>query len=113
MGVIKRQGIKRTIVSYLAILVAAGNTFFIYSNEKELYGLSSFLVAGATLLSPFLLWGAEAVSIRYFSHFKDKDNRNNGFLTLMAIWVVLGICLGTLMFVLLKNWLGSMLPAGE
>ena len=42
MGVIQRQGLKHTIVSYFGVLIGLFSTIFIYPRVPELYGLFIF-----------------------------------------------------------------------
>lgn len=98
MGVIKRQGIKQSIVNYAGVLLAAFSTIFIYSQDTELYGAARFIIDTAFILSPFILLGASSVSIKYFPIFKDEARKHNGLLGLLGIQVLVGalIVLGLL-----------------
>jgi len=96
MGVIKRQGIKQSIVNYAGVFLAAFNTIFIYSLDTELYGAARFIIDTAFLLTPFILLGATSVAIKYFPVFKSDDNKHYGFLGLLSIQLFLGITLVSL-----------------
>ena len=90
MGVIKRQGIKQSIVNYAGVFLAAFSTIFIYSLDQELYGAARFVIDTAFILSPFILLGATSVAIRYFPVFKDEKNGHNGLLSILGIQFLVG-----------------------
>ena len=64
MGVIKRQSIKQSIVSFLGVGIGVISTIWIYPNNLEIYGLSQFLVGTASLLYPILSFGVVGISIK-------------------------------------------------
>lgn len=82
MGVIKRQGIKHSFVTYLATIGGAINVLFIYPLvlQKEELGLIQILITTAQLITTFVVFGFGPVTVRYFAAFKDKPNAHNGFL---------------------------------
>ena len=90
MGVIKRQGIKQSIVNYAGVFLAAFSTIFIYVLDQELYGAARFVIDTAFLLSPFILLGATSVAIRYFPIFKNEENGHNGLLSILGIQFLIG-----------------------
>ncbi|MEL6865830.1 MAG: oligosaccharide flippase family protein [Bacteroidota bacterium] len=97
MGVIKRQGIKQSIVNYIGVGIGAISTLFIYPLDTETYGLARFLIDTATFLVPFLLLGFSAVSIRFFPDFKAEGEGHHGFLS----FLLLGAAAGCGLFLLL------------
>ncbi len=90
MGVIKRQGIKQSIVNYAGVFLAAFSTIFIYSFDQELYGAARFVIDTAFILSPFILLGATSVAIRYFPVFKNEENGHNGLLSILSLQFLVG-----------------------
>ena len=98
MGVIKRQGIKQSIVNYAGVFLAAFSTIFIYSLNQELYGAARFVIDTALMLSPFILLGATSVAIRYFPIFKNEENGHNGLLSILGIQFLIG---GTIVLAIL------------
>lgn len=104
MGIIKRQGIKQSIVNYAGVAVGILSVLFIYPREKELYGLFQVLYGAAILISPFILLGMQTVSIRFFPHFKQPEKDHNGFLFLLLSVAFGGFLLFLLMLPALK-WL--------
>ena len=70
MGVIKRQGIKFSIVGYIATAIGAISTLFIYPQDKTIYGYALFLVGTATFFFPFMSGGVASLTIRFFPEMK-------------------------------------------
>ncbi len=87
MGVILRQGFKHSIVTTIATIIGMLNVLFIYTYvlTKEELGLYRYLVSIAQLIAPFLLLGFGQVSVRFFSTFEQKKEKNNGFLFFLLI----------------------------
>ena len=85
MGIIKRQGIKQSIVNYLATFIGAISIIFVYPHSEGMYGLAMFLTGAAALIAPFASMGANALTIRFFPTFKDTDQNHNGFLGILLL----------------------------
>ena len=99
MGVVKRQGIKHSIVTFTGILLGMVNVFFVYTYAltKTELGLIRFLVDTSLLVAPFLTLGVRSAGIRFFPRFRDRENEKNGFLLLLLT----AVFLGTLLFFLI------------
>lgn len=92
MGVIKKEGIKQSVVTYLGVLIGAVNTMYFYPKyftEEEL-GLFRFLLDTATLLFPFISLGIHNLSVRMYPTFKNSTNGHNGLLFFLLIGVITG-----------------------
>lgn len=85
MGIIQRQGIKNSIVSYLGVLIGAFSILFIYTREdaKEIYGYSIFLTGMADFLIPFASAGVSTLVVKFFPKFKEQNGGDRGFLMLL------------------------------
>lgn len=92
MGVIKKEGIKQSIVTYVGVLIGVANTMYFYPkffSEEEL-GLFRFLIDTATLLFPFVSLGIHNLSVRMFPTFKNSENGHNGLLYFLLLGVFIG-----------------------
>jgi O-antigen/teichoic acid export membrane protein len=97
MGIIKRQGIKNSIVNYLGVAIGALSVIFIYPiiDPKDI-GIIQFVIGTATILTPFTGWGLSMASVNFFPEVKDKAKQHSGYLftllllTLLSTAVVLG-----------------------
>lgn len=85
MGIIQRQSVKQTMVNYLATALAGISTLFIYPLEEGLYGLWLALLGMAAFFLPFASFGVNAVTIRFFPHFRDPERDHQGFLPFLLI----------------------------
>lgn len=84
MGIIKRQGIKNSIVNYAGVGIGALSVIFIYPiiDPKDI-GIIQFVIGTAALLTPFTSWGLSLASVNFFPEVKDKALKHNGFLFLL------------------------------
>lgn len=101
MGVIKRQGIKHSIVRYVGIALGAINVIFLFplflGDEK--LGLINLIVQTAFTIQSFSLLGITGVMIKFFPEFRDVDKKHNGLLTFSLLWAFAGF-----LFFLLVIW---------
>ena len=82
MGVIAKQSIRGTIVTYLGIAVGIVTTFFVLTRflTTEEIGLARVLIDAATLFIGLAQLGTNASIIRFFPYFKEKDSdEDHGF----------------------------------
>lgn len=105
MGVIKRQGIKKSIVNYIGLGLGVINILIIYplALGEEKLGLITFIISTASILVPFVLLGLDSVVIRFFPLFRSKDKRHNGFLTFIILWILIGIIFFLIFLFLFKD----------
>ncbi|SDE62116.1 Membrane protein involved in the export of O-antigen and teichoic acid [Pricia antarctica] len=84
MGVVLKQSLNNTLVTYLGFGVGAINVLFLYTNfmSDEYYGLVNVVLSAAMVLMPVLAFGVPNSLIKFYSSFKD-DRTTDGFLTLM------------------------------
>ena len=84
MGVVFKQSLNNTIVTYLGFGVGAVNVLFLYTNfmSDEYFGLVNVVFSAAMVLMPILAFGVPNSLIKFYSSFKD-ERTTDGFLTLM------------------------------
>ncbi len=95
MGVVKRQGIKQSIVTYAGVVIGMVNVLFIYPaflKEEEL-GIINYVRETAAMLSLFVFLGSTELVVRFFPYFKDEGKKHHGFLFLLLSIVGLGCIL--------------------
>ena len=92
MGIIIRQSIKGTIVTYIGAFIGFLTTFFILTKflTPEEIGLTRVLFEAASLLSSFALLGVSSSAIRFFPYFKSEDGNNNGFFFYLLLLPFIG-----------------------
>lgn len=87
MGVVKRQGFKRSIVDYTGVAIGMISVFFVYPLVIEAYGMISFLRSSALLVSSFAALGIPSIAIRFFPDFREDNGRHQGFLSFLLLMV--------------------------
>lgn len=92
MGIIKRQGIKQTIVTYAGVVIGMLNVLFVYPAflERSEIGVLSWVRETAAMLGVFVFLGSSEGIIRFFPHFKDEERKHHGYLALMMLIVAAG-----------------------
>ena len=117
MGVIAKQSIRGTIVTYLGIAVGIVTTFFVLTRflTTEEIGLARVLIDAATLFIGLAQLGTSASIIRFYPYFNDKDSdEDHGFF----FWALLVPFIGFVLFALiywvcrapLGAWFGDKSP---
>ena len=117
MGVIARQSIRGTIVTYLGIAVGVVTTFFVLTRflTTEEIGLARVLIDAAMLFIGLAQLGTNASIIRFYPYFKEKDSHeDHGFFFWALVVPFIGFILFALIYwacrVPLGAWFGDKSP---
>jgi O-antigen/teichoic acid export membrane protein len=92
LGVIQRQGISNTIITYAGIVIGFVNLIIIqplFLTTEEI-GLIRVLFSFSALLSVFIPLGIGNITIRYFPYFRDREQKHHGFFGFMLIFPLVG-----------------------
>lgn len=82
MGIIQRQSIKNSFVNYIGVAIGAVSTIFIYPLlGAERLGIVQFFMTAVAFLVPFTAFGLPAVSVQFFSIFKNDTRKESTLLT--------------------------------
>lgn len=86
MGVVLKQSLKNTLVTYLGFGIGALNILFLYTNflTDEYFGLVGVILSTGTILMPLMAFGVPNTLVKYYSSFQGSNN-SDGFLTLMLL----------------------------
>ena len=101
MGVIARQGSKRTIVSFIGVFIGVLSMLFIYPNDMESYGLALFLFSMANLLMIILSAGSLGLIVRYFPVFQKEKIK--GFISAILVIVFATVIITSILLFFLKE----------
>jgi O-antigen/teichoic acid export membrane protein len=106
MGIVQRDGLKLTIVSYVGIVLGYVNRVLLFPNflSAEQVGLASWLVSISLIYAQFSALGMVGVNLKFFPYFSDKKNRHHGFLFWTKLMVTSGFILFTLLLIILRPW---------
>lgn len=104
MGVIKRQGIKNTIITYIGIIIGAFNIIFIQPKllSPEELGLTRLLYDFAYMIGLAIPLGLPNIIVRYFPFFKDKSQKHHGFAGIILLIFGVGFLISTFFLIILK-----------
>lgn len=95
MGVVKRQGIKQSIVTYVGVVLGVVNILVVYPaclKEAEI-GIITYVRETAAMLSLFVFLGSTELIVRFFPFFKNEEKKHHGFLFLLICIVGFGCLL--------------------
>ncbi|MDC6389695.1 polysaccharide biosynthesis C-terminal domain-containing protein [Maribacter sp. PR1] len=84
MGIVLKQSLNNTIVTYIGFAIAAVNTFFLYTNfmQPENYGLIQVILSVSGILMPILAFGVPNSLVKFYSSFKSEKDQDS-FLSMM------------------------------
>lgn len=105
MGVVIRQSIKGTIVTYLGAFIGFLTVMFIRTKflSEEDIGLISVILEAGTLFGMFAAMGTSSSIIRFFPYFKNKGYKNNGFFFYTMAMPAIGCAIIIPLYLFLKE----------
>ncbi|RZK92226.1 MAG: hypothetical protein EOO62_33500, partial [Hymenobacter sp.] len=85
MGIVRRQGLRNTLISYVGLGIGFVNTTLVLPRllAAEQLGLLNVLVALATLGQLVSALGFTNITMRYFPYFRNPETGHSGFLPLL------------------------------
>ena len=117
MGVIAKQSIRGTIVTYLGIAVGVFTTFVVLTRllSQEDIGLTRVLVDAATLFIGLAQLGTNASIIRFYPYFHEKESdEDHGFFFWALLVPLIGFILIGLIYwgchAPIESWFGDKSP---
>jgi len=85
MGIVLKQSLRNTAITYFGFLIGAINTLFLYTYilDSKYYGLVTFILATGAILMPLMAFGTHNTLVRFYN--AQSKERSSGFLTLMLL----------------------------
>ncbi|HZV68256.1 MAG TPA: polysaccharide biosynthesis C-terminal domain-containing protein [Saprospiraceae bacterium] len=105
MGVIRRQGFKFSIISFVGVGLGVISTMFIYPNALEMVGLFRSLYDASVLAAVLVLLGSPTAAIRFFPKYNQDGTGDRGFLS----WLLIVAGCGFGIFLILFPFINSLL----
>ncbi len=103
MGIIKRQGLKSTIVNFVGVVIGAIAMLTVYSLNPEMHGYAQWIYNTASILLPIGSVGLLSLIVKYFPSYSKADKQNyNGLLTLIFSGLVLAFSAFLVLWFLFK-----------
>jgi O-antigen/teichoic acid export membrane protein len=92
LGIVQRQSIRNSVITYAGIVIGAISLILIQPRflTKEEIGLTRLLFSFSTILGNVMSLGVTAAVIRYFPYFRDRDKNHHGFFGFMLIFPLIG-----------------------
>lgn len=105
MGIIIRQSIQNTIISYVGIALGFVTTILLFPNilTPDQYGLTRVLLSVALISAQFALLGMNNVVIRFFPYYQSTDGSRKRLLTLACLVPTVGFILFLILFFLFQD----------
>lgn len=109
MGIILKQGLQNTVISYVGILIGFVNVIVVqpFCLSTEEIGLVRLLFSFSSILAIFIPLGFATVTTKFFPHFKNKENGDNGYFGLLLIFLTIGYTATVLIISIFKSWIQS------
>ena len=85
MGIVLKQSIRNTALTYVGFAIGAINILFLYTKilPDAYYGLVGVILATAAILMPLMAFGIHNTMVKYYS--SQEEEKKNAFLTLMLL----------------------------
>ncbi|MGK7371061.1 MAG: lipopolysaccharide biosynthesis protein [Candidatus Halalkalibacterium sp. M3_1C_030] len=107
MGIIFKQSIQNTVISYLGVALGFVSTILLFPNilTADQYGLTRFLLSPAFVFAQFAHLGVKNIVIRYFPYFKHTRESRSRLFTLTVIVAMVGFLIFSLLFISLEDFI--------
>ena len=112
MGIVIKQSINNTIITYVGFFIGAVNILFLYTNylSETYFGLVSYILSTANILMPLMAFGTHNTIIKFFTRYKTRvqQQRFLGFSLLLPLIVVIPFGLiGQFAYESISMWLSK------
>ncbi len=106
MGVVIRQSILTSIISYIGVVVGYVNLLYLYPKflEPEQIGLMRTLQDSAMLLAPFAQFGLAQSIVRFYPHFSARTQANT-FISFILVCAVFTYGIFIIVFLSLQDYI--------
>lgn len=105
MGIIKRQTIKTSIVTYIGVALGAINTLWLYPEflQPEEIGLITLLTNIALIIAPLAQLGVNGIILKYYPYVKDDVEKKGAFVFYIMLIPTLGYFLSMILLFLSRK----------
>lgn len=86
MGIVIKQSIINTVITYVGFAIGAANTLFMYPQilGDDFYGLTGFILSSGNVIMPLMAFGVHNTLIKFFSEYRSEQEKN-GFLSYLLL----------------------------
>lgn len=105
MGIVIRQSVKGTVLTYIGAVIGFVTQFFVVTKflSPDVIGLTKVFYEVGALFAGFALLGVLSSGMRFFPYFKNPENGNNGFFFYYLSVPFIGTVLISVVYVILKD----------
>jgi O-antigen/teichoic acid export membrane protein len=110
MGVVKKQSLQASLITYVGVLMGVVNVFIVfpYFLDKETIGLIKSLEAVGLVVVPFVYLGIPFAINKFYPVFKDfQQNRLKSGMTYMFLILIFNTLLVSVLFVLFRSQIAA------
>jgi O-antigen/teichoic acid export membrane protein len=107
MGIVQRQGLINSIISYTGIVIGFVNIAYLFPRffTPEHLGLRSVLFEFSLVLAQFSTFGFTGITNKYFPYYHNENGKEKGFLTFVLTVPAIGFSILVLIILLFRDQL--------
>lgn len=104
MGVIKRQGITNTVITYIGVIIGAINIIFVQPKllSQEELGLTRLLYDFAYTIGLAVPLGLPNIIVKFFPFFKSVEKKHHGFAGFVLLIFFIGFAISASVLLIFK-----------
>ncbi|MDR3184874.1 MAG: oligosaccharide flippase family protein [Prevotellaceae bacterium] len=105
MGIVIRQSIKGTIITYVGAFIGFLTTMFVITKflQPEDIGLTKVILEAGMMFAVLAQLGTSSSVMRFFPYFRDEKKKHNGFFFYMLLVPFIGCLLFIPLYIFLKE----------
>lgn len=105
MGIIIRQSIKNSVITYIGVIIGTVNVLFLYNKflTTEQFGIYTLLTSYPIVFASLSNFGAPNILVRFFNRFKNSENKHNGILGNSLLLSLIGFSIFLLIYFNLES----------
>ena len=105
MGIIIRQGLKNSIVTYFGVVIGVINILFLFNKflTPEQLGLYAAITSFPVVFASFSNLGTPHIAVRFFNQFENPANKHNGFFGYLLLAPLVGFSINLIFYLLLHD----------
>jgi O-antigen/teichoic acid export membrane protein len=94
MGIIIRQSIKNSVITYIGVIIGTLNVLFLYNKflSTEQFGIYTLLTSYPIVFASLSNLGAPNILVRFFNRFENPVAKHNGILGNSLLLSLIGYC---------------------
>ncbi|NUY79311.1 polysaccharide biosynthesis C-terminal domain-containing protein [Flavobacterium sp. MAH-1] len=102
MGIVIKQSISNTVITYVGFAIGAANTLFMYPHilGKDFYGLTGYVLSAANVIMPLMAFGVHNTLVKFFSGYRSEQEKDRflTYLLLLPLLVAVPLLILSLVF---------------